>query len=219
MARHLILAPHHDDAEFGLGIAIQGWLARGDSVRVVIAATGSYRRADETYIDGTLRMEETSLAMNILGVTDWRAAGWFQENGALEAGYGELVQRIEKEIAEADPTDIYVCLPSFNQDHRALYDATVTAFRPGGVTACLHAYEYPGNGWQYPVPQVGRRYHPGTDGAVLGKINALRAHRSQFEGRAQGVNPDAAHALAAVRGAEIGVAYAEVTFLIREIAR
>lgn len=219
MAKHLILAPHHDDAEYGLGIAIQRWIANGDKVRVVVAAGGSYIRADGKTVGGSQRVDETWRAMGILGVTDWQSVLWFQENRALEARYGDLVRAIEKEIGSMEPTDVYVCLPSFNQDHRVLYEAAITAFRPNAITASLHAYEYPGNSWQYPAPQFGRRYHPGTQAEMATKMAALQAHRSQYEGRTTGINSTDARALALVRGGEINKPFAEVTFLLREIVR
>ena len=72
--------------------------------------------------------------------------------------YGRLVSQIEGEIKAINPSEVYVCLPSFNQDHRVLYDATLTAFRPGAQIASLYGYEYPGNAWGPNQPEHGRRY-------------------------------------------------------------
>jgi LmbE family N-acetylglucosaminyl deacetylase len=218
LATHLILAPHHDDAEFGLGATIQKWISKGDTVHVVIAAGGDYQRADGAVVDGQIRVLETQAAMKILGVESCTLAEWFKENRAFEVDYGGLVWLIERQIAHVTATNVYVCLPSFNQDHRVLYDATITAFRPGGVKANLSAYEYPGNQYMYPAPEFGRRYHPAASREANKKIEALRAHKSQFDGRVGGVSPDAAMILGAMRGQEIGEPFAEVTFVIKEIA-
>ncbi|MGK9084896.1 PIG-L family deacetylase [Brucella intermedia] len=217
MATHLILAPHHDDAEFGLGATIQKWISKGDVVHVVIAAGGSYQRADGSVVEGQSRVLETQAAMDILGVKSCTLADWFKENKALAVDYGGLVWLIERQIAHVMATNVYVCLPSFNQDHRVLFDAAVTAFRPGGAKANLYAYEYPGNQYTNQPPEFGRRYHPASTRKANKKIEALRAHKSQFDGRVGGVSPDAAMILGAMRGHEIGVPFAEVTFVIKEI--
>jgi hypothetical protein len=49
------------------------------------------------------------------------------------------------------------------------------------------------------------------------KIEALKLHKSQFEGRKIAVGPEAASILARQRGAEIGVEYAELIYVLKEI--
>lgn len=220
MARRLILAPHHDDAEFGLGAVIQQWLAAGDQVRVVVFAHGSYKRPDGTKVEGRIREAESAAALKHLGVQSYYFGAWFPENGAMERPYGSLVSGVEQVVRDFEATDVYVCLPSFNQDHDRLYAAALTAFRPGAQTASLFAYEYPGNAWgPKPAPMFGRRYHPVTKVEVDRKIAALHLHESQFKGRAGGVNPAAAEILAVSRGLEIGEQYAECVYVLKEIVR
>jgi len=217
--RHLVLAPHHDDAEFGMGGCIQKFLSDGDDVRVIVAARGNYTRSDWVKVLGSVRADESRAALTRLGVKDMVFEDWFVENGAMEAPFGSLVSDIEGAVREYEPTDVYVCLPSFNQDHRRLYEATLTVFRPGLQTASLYAYEYPGNLWAEPVPVFGRRYFIITADEMQGKFDALNMHKSQFEGRKVGVDPFAALKLATLRGAEIGEQYAEVLFVLREVVR
>ena len=83
------------------------------------------------------------------------------------------MSQIEGEITAINPTEVYVCLPSFNQDHRVLYDATLTAFRPGAQLASLYAYEYPGNAWGPTPPEHGRRYLVVEQDEIVTKIEAL----------------------------------------------
>lgn len=221
--RLLVLAPHHDDAEFGMG----AWLARmvqerqNCSARVVIAAGGDYTRRDGRPVWEFERQHETSEAMAVLGVTDFSSAQWFEENRGLEANYPELVRRISMEIGRYNPTDVAVCLPSFNQDHRALYDATMTALRPGQFPGIYNvwAYEYPGSHWQSPMPQFGKCYLGASKENIDLKVKALQCHRSQFEGSFTPVGPDGARILASQRGSEAGLDYAELVYLIREIHR
>jgi N-acetylglucosamine malate deacetylase 1 len=213
----LILAPHCDDAEFGLGASIQRWREEGASVHVLIASCSDYSRADGQNVCGKGRLIEARAAFEHLGVNSWKSAGWFKENQALACDYGRLVSQIEGEIKAINPSEVYVCLPSFNQDHRVLYDATLTAFRPGAQLASLYGYEYPGNAWGPNQPEHGRRYLIVDHDEMATKIEALDLHKSQFEGRTAGVRPQAALVLATQRGAEIGTKFAELVYVLKEI--
>jgi N-acetylglucosamine malate deacetylase 1 len=213
--KHLIIAPHVDDAEFGLGGSIQEWSSVGDEVKVVIAAGGNYQRSDGLAVQGSLRAHEAREAFTILGVKEWELSHWFDENNPASIRYGDLVRNIEVVIQEQRPTDTYVCLPSFNQDHRALFDATITAFRPANLPGNLWAYEYPGNCWGPSPPEFGKMYLWFEETTLARKIEALNCHKSQWEGRKVGVNPKSATSLAQQRGSEIGKDYAELIYLLR----
>jgi N-acetylglucosamine malate deacetylase 1 len=213
----LILAPHCDDAEFGLGASIQRWREEGASVHVLIASCSDYARSDGKDVCAKGRLVEARAAFEHLGVNSWKSAGWFKENQALAVDYGRLVGQIEGEIKAINPAEVYVCLPSFNQDHRVLYDATLTAFRPGAQFASLYAYEYPGNAWGPNLPESGRRYLVAEEEEIVTKVEALTLHKSQFDGREAVVSPYAAMVLAMQRGAEIGTKYAELVYVLKEI--
>lgn len=218
--RMLVLAPHADDAEFGIG----GWIARAKEegvgvFNVVIAATGDYRRSDGGFVTENLRKREAAEAFKLLGVDAWRAAGWFSENGALAADYGRIVHLIAREIDHWQPTEVFCALPSFNQDHRVLFDAFVTALRPGmhkGVKN-VWAYPYPGNCWGPAPPREGRCYLKLEQRHVDVKMQALAAHQSQWDGRSVGVNPQASLINMQQWGSEIGEPYAELVYLLREV--
>jgi LmbE family N-acetylglucosaminyl deacetylase len=213
--RLLVLAPHSDDAEFGIGAFIARSTDMGDHVTVAIAAYGSYAR-ETVWIDGGIRVGEARKALAHLGVTDVRFCEWFGENKGLEKDYGPLVQRIEELIKAVEPTDIYVSLPSFNQDHRMLYDALITATRPGVTMANIYAYEYPGNCWGPPLPTTGKKYLICDETHVARKIAALEMHKTQFEGRFVNVGPQAAAVLLTQRGLEVGPDPAELVYVLRE---
>lgn len=214
---HLIFAPHHDDAEFGMGGTIQRFRQMGQHVAVAVCTAGDYRRSDGKLVGSLERQAETRTALTILGVTKTYFFDMMQENRGLEASYSSMVGRIEHMIRDLTPTNVYVCLPSFNQEHRMLYDAMITAFRPNWGLPNLIAYEYPGNCWGPAPPPAGRRYVVLDDVMMKHKLEALNMHRSQFEGRPVGVGPDAALTLAAQRGAEIGGGYAELLYVLKEV--
>ncbi|MEY9560439.1 PIG-L deacetylase family protein [Sinorhizobium fredii] len=215
-ARVLVLAPHADDAEFGLGAAFLRWQAEYEPwVRVVIAACGDYVRSDGRPVQATERLAESARALSYLGVREIENAHWFAENQGFSCDYAGMVTGIEKQLETFRPDMVFTCLPSFNQDHKVLFDATITAFRNGYPD--LYAYEYPGNAWGPPPPEFGRKYLPADERHVEAKIKALAMHKSQFDGRAAVVDPEAARTLARQRGAEIGVPFAELCYVVREI--
>lgn len=218
--RHLLVfAPHSDDAEFGLGAHLVKAIEERAKVTVVIAAHGDYRRGIEV-IEGREREEESRMALGWLGVTRIDFARWFEENQALTVDYGTLVGEIESQVNGYQPTEVYIPLPSFNQDHRVLYDAAITAFRPGNLKPSLYAYEYPGNAWGPPPPATGHRYLPCSKEHLERKIQALRMHASQFQNRYVAVGPEAARNLAIKRGDEVGeLTPAELVYVLREIVR
>lgn len=213
----LVIAPHADDAEFGMG----GMLHRfrhGAQVGVLIMAHGGYARSDGREVGSAERHREARNALCKLGVKDVWFANAFDENTGLETSYSELVGCISKHVARFDPQEVFVNLPSFNQDHRAVFDAFVTASRPGcmeSVTS-IYAYEYPGNAWGPAAPQWGKLYVGLTEVDLEAKIAALRAHRSQWDGRkCSHVSPEGARTLATLRGSECGAEYAELLYLMR----
>lgn len=216
---HVILAPHHDDAEFGLGGCIQKWLAAGDKVSVMIFYRGDYTRSDGRRVSHGYRMEETIASFKLLGLESWALAPTaFAENSG-DADMPNLIRCVENYIRQEQPTDVYVCLPSFNQDHRALYSAAITAFRPCNFEAItLWAYEYPGNSGEYQSPATGVVYHEVTEEQVALKLAALNAHVSQWEGRKVGVCPNTSELMLRWRGAIIGRGFAEAVYLIHATA-
>lgn len=214
--RLLVLAPHCDDAEFGVGAYLKRMSGDAD-IRVVIFGHGSYTNVEGDTVSGADRMKEAIAALEILGVDDVVFRQGFTENQGLSADYPALVTMIEKEVIDFSPDTVFTCLPSFNQDHRVLYDATVTAFRPINLRANLCAYEYPGSSWGIDLPSWGKRYLRTTPESFNAKMDALRAHKSQFENRTVGVGPEAAYVLMRQRGAEIGVSHAELVYVMREI--
>jgi N-acetylglucosamine malate deacetylase 1 len=218
--RALIIAPHADDAEFGLGGLLQTLRRNNWAVRVVILAAGDYRASAGRYIRSEDRQREAKNALDHLGVDDVAFPRTFAENGALETPYTELVDSVEHHIRQFCPSHLFTCLPSFNQDHRAVFDATITATRPGRTPSLkrIFAYEYPGNCWGPDTPSWGKVYVP-LPKALLGrKLNALRKHESQFNGKAgEHISLGGAEALARLRGSECGADYAELLYLLREV--
>jgi N-acetylglucosamine malate deacetylase 1 len=184
-----------------------------------VFALGNYIRADGVKVEETTRKLETANAMRRLGVDSFAFVRAFYENQGDMVGQESLIRRVEEVIGGEKPDEVFVNLPSSNQDHNALHDATITALRPDrfGVKR-IWAYEHTGNSWGPPPPSWGRCYVRLTEADIAAKLNALWEHKSQFEGRGpQHSSPKGAQKLAALRGSECGAEFGELLYLLREV--
>jgi LmbE family N-acetylglucosaminyl deacetylase len=220
MDRILVLAPHADDAEFGMG----GYLCRmareeTAKAQVVIFAYGDYVRADGPRVTFEGRKAETAEAMKLLGAEHRFVEGFHENYG--ESSRLKLTAMVETVLEWGQPDELFVCLPSFNQDHQALFDATITALRPGRFDHIkrIWMYEYPGNSWGPEPPRGGRCYVRMGRHDLTTKLAALAAHKSQGFGtdHIQHVGMSGSQALSALRGSECSAEHAELFYLLREI--
>ena len=220
MEKVLVLAPHADDAEFGVG----GYLHRmarekTAAAQVVIFAYGNYVRANGECVTFEERKAETAASLALLGADHKFVEGFYENYG--DTGPSKLVGQIEMLIDTVRPDELFVCLPSFNQDHTALYRATITALRPGRADRVkrVWAYEYPGNCWGPEAPLWGHCYVRLSSEDFNAKMSALLEHASQGFGvdHARHVGMAGMCALAALRGSECGTSWAELFYLLREI--
>ncbi|NIT54885.1 MAG: hypothetical protein GWN00_01155 [Aliifodinibius sp.] len=209
----LVVSPHCDDAEFGCGGTIAKYTKNKVPVTVIIVAVG--READ----DGLSRINEFKASMGVLGVTS---------TGILFPGYDarlnevpswKLVGAIERAISEYNTEKLFIPLPSFHQDHKVVWDASLAAVRPNKVYPHLTdvlGYEYPltvwGDGAQY---QSGGLYYRIDDTMRL-KMKALQQYKSQMSKDGM-LSLRSVRALAARRGAEAFTKYAEFFHVLRKI--
>lgn len=226
MNRTLILAPHHDDAEFGLG----GYIARmvedfrngvGQMPGVAIFCTGDYQNTQGVPVRQKERVEETIAAMEVLGGVEIQFMNAFTENKFDLAGRVAIVGMIDMALeGPVEYTDVMCCLPSYNQDHRALWEAFITAFRPGRHAHIKRIWGYPYQGNCHGPDGLptgvttGKCYIKLTQAHFNKKVGALLEHKSQnfsfdicsgVEGQMR------------ASGSECGAEYAEVVYMIREI--
>ena len=115
--KKLIIAPHADDDVLGCGGILD------ETCHII------YCGLDESGIENRpskdSRMEEIHAVQEITNHT-------FDILDNLVNRYSEyeLIGQIEKIINSDEPDEVYVCHPSYNQDHRAVYNATMVALRP-----------------------------------------------------------------------------------------
>lgn len=218
--KRLIIAPHVDDDVLGCG----GLLAVHGSECVVF-----YCGVDSFHIvPAALRRIE---ALNVLGAVG--ARGWWPNGESLDSVLNNyltsrrvneydvksLIDDIEMAIERERPDQLYVPWPSYNQDHRAVYEAALIATRPHDVlpfVSEVYAYEETQvTYWDHAVPGESfnpTAYLPLTDGQLNLKIGLYRMMPSQMRAfRSVGH----LRALARLRGGAITAEAAEAYVQLR----
>ncbi|MFK7892342.1 MAG: PIG-L deacetylase family protein [Granulosicoccus sp.] len=199
-ASTLILAPHVDDEVLGCFSFLNS------SSHVLYG--GVEERPD---IPRKTRIEELELASSRLGFS-WTML----DNPVNEYKTSSLIGPMEKHIDLHQPATVLIPEPSYNQDHRAFYDAALVATRPHDTHQLVPEvliYEQPHSViWahtQQPAPNV---FVPVN---INDKLDAYQCYASQIRGHR---SPETVSALAALRGAQIMVPHAEA-FYARRIVR
>ncbi len=115
--KRLILAPHVDDDVLGCGGILD------ESCHVV------YCGLDETGLDDRPTMEDRLKEINDVQSITGHSFDVFDN---LVNRYDEfkLIGQLENVINTTKPKEVYVCHPSYNQDHKSVYNASMIALRP-----------------------------------------------------------------------------------------
>ena len=219
--RILVVAPHADDAELGVGGYLHREARRGALTSVIVVAGGSRSASHKEPAQPGRREAEGAEAAKVLGIEDYRFIYAAPDSAFNAFPRGDLVAALEREIAKVRPDELFIPLPSFHTDHVVTHEACVTALRPHlnrEFPARVFAYEYPGNAWGPPVPAAGRTYAPIGDEDLAAKLASLARHRSQWASeKASLYGERGVRAMAELRGAEIGAKAAELFYPIRAV--
>jgi len=203
MSNKLIISPHIDDEILGPGGIL-------DQYTHVV-----YCGYDESHIPNrptsAERLREAEQVSNYLGHS-------FQllDNQINNYSVSKLIGDIETVINEIQPDEIYIPNPSYNQDHKAVYDAAMVATRPHD------------NNWfvkkilLYEQPQVilwnntGREFRPSyyVPIDIERKLSAYKLMGSQLRSFR---SPELLKSIAHLRGQQSNYEYAEAYEILRWI--
>lgn len=224
--RVLLLAPHADDEVLGCGGLLASLARRGAQVHVVYASVDGSRHyglaGTTTFAE---RLEEIEDVSRLLGFTyeiAYPDQGLMMQLDTLPRR--DLVDRYQAAMDERRP-DV-VLLPSgadYDHDHVAVFQAGFAAARPipeqFGKRLVPHvlAYEMTKIQWaSEPLPRSAA-YHELTEDDLATKQRAIALYRTQFRVSPHIRSPESVEALAVVRGAEVGVRYAEAYQVLRTV--
>lgn len=204
----LIISPHPDDEVLGCGGIIAKYKKNVHIHYVTFfhpgVPTEKYRTENDNLI-AYLGCGTSYSQPNILNKT----------NVLHTLPITSLIAQFERTIQETKPDTVFVCFPSYNQDHRVVFDALLTAVRPHDVNW------QPKNVLVYEQPETLHTNRIGTEQFkplvfteidIAEKIKLYRFYESQIRGHR---GTDTLEALAKLRGSFIAKPYAEAFDCIR----
>lgn len=219
----LVIAPHPDDEVFGCGGLIHRLKAAKGAVYVLYMTVGATKDySPKGYSTAEERIPELEDAARYLGIDGYGIAFAGDEyHLKLDAmPQKDLVHAIERgsDISLEGLRPDIVLAPSgadYNQDHRSVSSATMTAVRPGSAKyrsfqPLVMTYELPYHQWNVaeslPAPAL---YVSLAESDLEAKIAALRLYRSQLKATDCPLSTNGIRALANYRGLQCGAAAAE----------
>lgn len=221
MAEILVVAAHPDDEALGCGGTIARHADAGDTIRVLFLTDGVGARG-AAGPEAAQRRAAAEAASRHLGVAGARFLS-FPDNALDTVPLLSVVQAVERMASEAPPEIVYTHFGfDLNIDHRIAFQATMTAFRPqpGCRVRRILAFETRSSTEWAGVPAA-LAFLPTVHvdiAATLGrKRAALAAYAAEMRPAPHARSHEALDALAALRGAEAGLAAAEAFVLVREI--
>ena len=118
-----------------------------------------------------------------------------------------LIPDLERCIATHRPVTVLIPQPSYNQDHRAVHDAALTALRPhdrNHFVPNVLVYEQPDSIlWSHGGEREPSLFRPIS---IEGKLHSYSLYASQVRGHR---SPELIRAIARLRGAQSGCDHAE----------
>jgi len=142
-----------------------------------------------------------------------------------ELPFGEVLDRVGRVINDVAPEQVYtVHAGDVHGDHRVLAEAvwrSLKPFRGGRAVRRVLSYETLSSTDQAPPEAPPFRPTVYRDiGAVLDrKIEAMQLYKTELLPSPAARNAEAIRALARIRGAQVGVDYAEAFMLLRDVER
>ena len=221
MGKLMIVAPHPDDEAVASGGLIAFATSRNWEVYALAMSAGNCRQLATGHTESAIRIQEFEAAQRRHGFAGKIAfiGDAFMKMDAKPIK--ELVDLIEDEIERFRP-DIIVVPPrsSYDQDHRTIATACVTALRPRPrglrhfVDVVLEADEP--YWWRVdterPTPNV---FIPLSADLLEAKLELVRCYETQDRSDPFGRSTDNLKRYAGIYGAEIGEEFAEAYRILR----
>lgn len=201
----LVIVPHRDDEALGLG----GLLTQYDPDLIHLR----YYNSVHPNVDPQRYDQEALAVSSYLGCETSYCL--LQDTNHLDHfPIAEFVSDIEETLNYIIPQTVFVPFPSYNQDHRVLFEAAITATRIHDVNC------FPKNVLVYEQPETQQtnRLEPQFRPEVFVEIDIdEKLKLYEFYQSQQRAHRDLGHikALARVRGMQCGSRYAEAFHVVR----
>ena len=130
----LVIAPHPDDAEFGVAGTVARWVREGQEVVYIVCTDGEKGTTDRSYTPeqlGRVRRREQQEAARVLGVREVIFLGYpdqgLEDSDAFRKHIVRLIRTYRPEIvATSDPYRRYL----WHRDHRVVGQVVMDAVFP-----------------------------------------------------------------------------------------
>ncbi len=217
----LVVAAHPDDEVLGCGGYMARMAAQGRPIHVLILADGEMARSGAKDSDVAGRRKAAEAAAEILGVASLEILG-FPDNRLDSVDLLDIVQKIEACVRRVAPSTVLTHHHGdVNIDHRIAHEATITACRPlpGSLVKELLFFEVASSTEWRPRNGGASAFTPNVFVDITPYVErkrlALLAYEAELRSSPHPRSPDALDALAAWRGATVGVLRAEAFVLGR----
>ena len=216
--RVLCVVAHPDDETLGMGATIHKHTQAGDALSIVAFADGLASRGGVTTANIKLRHGMFRRACAILGTEDvWQHQ--YADNQMDTLAMLQVVKHVEVHIERFKPTMIYThWIGDLNVDHVTMHDAVNIACRPQpGCTVKRVLY------FEVPCSTIwGATFQPDyfvpCEDAIDAKLAACQEYNTELREYPHPRSLVAIRNLALMRGASVGVPYAEAFKIGRIIA-
>lgn len=203
----IILSPHIDDEVLGCFSLLN------ENTFVI------YCGSDESHINFDWVKQRPGIKQRLLELELVQKKHGFGytilNNKVNEYKIQDLIPEFEKYINEIKPDEVYIPVPSYNQDHRIVYEAALTALRPHDINFFVKkvfVYEQLQDLWNHNYHMFNPTYFKPID--IEDKISTYYLYASQVRSFR---SPEMLRSLANVRGAQSNLPYAEGFEIIRYI--
>jgi len=198
----LIIAPHIDDDILGCGGILD------DKSFVLYCGVEDFH-----IVSREERISEANAAAEILG----HSYKLLEGNTVNSYEVTDLLDTFSVHINNLKPSKVYIPYPSYNQDHRIVYEAAVTALRPHDINHFVKevlVYEQPHVLFWDHTHTLGAQFKPNyfISIDIERKLAAYEAMKSQVRSFRR---PEYVESLARLRGGQSRCEYAEAFYTLR----
>lgn len=216
--RVLVVAAHSDDEALGCAGTIAKHIAAGDAVYVLFMTDGVGSRHVQAN-EAVERKTSAQKAAKLLRVTSMRNFN-FPDNKMDSVPLLDIVHAIEKVITELQPGIIYTHhIGDLNIDHQVAHKAVLTACRPQPdfCVKAIYAFEVlSSTEWQSPgIDDFVPNYFVDISKFIETKIEVLKVYEREMREPPHSRSIENAVRLNQLRGASVGLEYAESFQIIR----
>jgi len=220
----LVIAPHPDDAELGLGGTIAQHVQNGDNVTVALLATQNWRNLPYEPDDQKqtpIALENAKTAQQVLGYQKLIMCNL--DDQTLDGLVIDILDHLEPVYEDCKPDILYVThYGDNNQDHRAAFEAAQVLARPmrDNPVKRFVCYETPSSTDQSPQVQhlvfTPNRYTILSNDLMEIKKKAFAAYASELRDEPHPRSEYGLEIYARFRGMAINTKYAEALHVLRD---